>query len=229
MTGLDEAFFELLGTISRRSYAFDMLVYEISDNALIKGGTVAALLWWCWGRQGREQDSLAAMKVIVGALIAVAVGRILQMALPYRVRPMHADLPEFTLPYGVDTSGLVGWSSFPSDHAVLFFALAVGIRYFHRGAGAVAFVWAAVIVCLPRIYMGLHYLTDVLVGMVVGIAIMEICLRMPLPDRIQRFAGALHYRHSGLMHAVGFLVTFQIATLFNDARLFAGSIAEILR
>lgn len=228
MTQFDGAVFELLGCISRRSQDFDLFVCQISNNDLIKGGILAALLWWCWGRQAERQDGLPAMRMLVGALIAVAMGRILQMVLPYRMRPMHADLPELTLPHGVDTAGLVGWSSFPSDHAVLFFAIAAGIWHFHRTAGAVAFVWTAVVICFPRVYMGLHYPTDILVGMVVGLAIMAISLRMPLPERVHRLAGALQHRHSGVLYAGAFLVTFQMATLFHDARLFAGSVADLL-
>lgn len=228
MTELDSVAFELLGAISRRSYEFDLFVSEVSRNELIKGGVLATLLWWCWGQQEQKRDSLPVVRVILGVFLAVAAGRVLQTTLPHRLRPMHAELPELSLPYGVDTSGLVGWSSFPSDHAALFFAVAAGIWHLHRTAGIVAFAWTAVIICLPRVYMGLHYLTDILAGMVVGIAIMSVCLRVPLPDKVHRLAGTLQYRHGGLMYAVAFLVTFQIATLFHDARLFAGSLAEIL-
>lgn len=228
MAEIDGATFELLDAISRRSYAFDLFVSEISRNELIKGGVLATLLWWCWGQQEQKRDGLPVVRVVLGVLLAVAAGRVLQMTLPYRLRPMHAEPPELSLPYGVDPSGLIGWSSFPSDHAVLFFAVAAGIWHLHRTAGIVAFVWTAVIICLPRVYMGLHYMTDILAGMAVGIAIMAVCLRVPLPDKVHRLAGTLQYRYGGLMYAAAFLVTLQIATLFHDARLFAGSLAELL-
>lgn len=225
---LDAAVFELLGPISRRSYDFDLFVTQISQNELIKGGVLATLLWWCWGRQGEKHDGLLATRVVIGALLAVAVGRILQRMLPYRARPMHADPLEITVPFGVDPSGLEGWSSFPSDHAVLFFAISVAIWTYHRKAGAIAFAWTAVVICLPRVYLGLHYPTDILAGMAVGIAIMGVSLRMPLPATVHRLTTALQHRHGGLMYAAAFLVTLQIATLFHDARLFAGSLTEIL-
>jgi hypothetical protein len=59
---------------------------------------------------------------------------------------------------------LSGWSSFPSDHACLFFALATGLCLISPVIGGLALLHASLIVSLPRIYLGLHYPTDVLAG-----------------------------------------------------------------
>lgn len=92
------------------------------------------------------------MRAIMGALAAIAVGRTLQVVMPDRPRPMHDPQLGFQLPHGVDPSDLQGWSSFPSDHAVLFFALSTALFLWSRTVGVLGFIWASLIVCLPRIY-----------------------------------------------------------------------------
>ena len=59
-------------------------------------------------------------------------------------------------------------SSFPSTHSAWTFAAATAIFMKYKKAGIVAFV-AAVLIAFSRMYMFLHYPTDVLCGMILGI------------------------------------------------------------
>lgn len=58
--------------------------------------------------------------------------------------------------------------SFPSGHAVFFFALAMGIYYYHRIWGAIFFL-VAFSISINRVAAGLHWPSDILGGAVVGI------------------------------------------------------------
>lgn len=58
--------------------------------------------------------------------------------------------------------------SFPSGHTAGAFLMATVVSSFYPLISAVFFAWAA-LVGLSRIYLGVHYPTDVLAGMVVGI------------------------------------------------------------
>jgi len=60
---------------------------------------------------------------------------------------------------------------FPSDHAVLFFALATGLFMAHRKLGIAAYAWVIVAICFPRLYLGIHWPTDVIAGAAVGVAL----------------------------------------------------------
>ena len=60
--------------------------------------------------------------------------------------------------------------SFPSNHAMTSFAVATVLGYFHRYLRLPAFI-IAIVVALSRIYVGVHYPSDVLGGAFLGIAI----------------------------------------------------------
>jgi len=81
-----------------------------------------------------------------------------------RIRPCHA-LPQ-------DIIGLVSCSnsfSFPSNHAANSFCAATLLSLCFRNSTFVVFAFA-LIVCYSRIYLRVHYPTDVLGGMILGAA-----------------------------------------------------------
>ena len=59
--------------------------------------------------------------------------------------------------------------SFPSDHAVAAFAIAFSVLFVVGRIGGAAFLSAAVVVSVTRIFAGLHYPGDVAGGMLVGL------------------------------------------------------------
>lgn len=60
--------------------------------------------------------------------------------------------------------------SFPSGHAVRAMMLAVIMLGMSPGVGVLLMVWAP-LVGLARVAMGVHYLSDVLAGMLLGLLI----------------------------------------------------------
>ena len=60
--------------------------------------------------------------------------------------------------------------SFPSGHTLVSFEAATALWFYHRKWGIAAFVLAALI-AVSRLYLFVHYPTDVLVGAVLGIGI----------------------------------------------------------
>ena len=58
--------------------------------------------------------------------------------------------------------------SFPSDHAAAAFAIAFAVFAFSRRGGAL-FLAAATLIALLRIALGMHYPSDVVAGMLVGL------------------------------------------------------------
>ena len=75
--------------------------------------------------------------------------------------------------------------SFPSGHTLSSFAAATALCFFHRKAGAAAYVVAALI-GFSRLYACVHYPTDVLAGLLIGIlcGLLAVWLVDRLFDRI---------------------------------------------
>jgi len=79
--------------------------------------------------------------------------------------------------------------SFPSGHTASSFAAAVGLFIYHKKLGIAALIWAFLI-AFSRLYMYVHYPTDVLAGMVIGILCAVVAMIIvnkvyePLSDRL---------------------------------------------
>ena len=75
-------------------------------------------------------------------------------------------------------------NSFPSGHATFYFALSAVIFYYYKKAGIAAFV-ASFLICISRVFCGVHWPLDIIAGFVVGIftAYLMIVLGLKLRKR----------------------------------------------
>lgn len=229
MNAFDSAILQLLNRFARRSWAFDEAVAFISNNDLFKGGVLMVLLWWAWYRAGerdsRDRDHMVV--TLLGCAVALAVGRILVLALPFRLRPLQEIGLTFVTPYGVAEAAFAKLSSFPSDHAVLFFGLATGLFFISRAVGAFALAWTVVFVALPRMYLGLHYATDILAGAAIGSAIVGAANMLLVDGRLTRSIRALSEARPMYFYPALFIVTWQIADLFENSRAIVGGVFKL--
>lgn len=121
----------------------------------------ALLLVGVWQRRSASDRGLAAaVWAGLGTLLAVAVNQPVAALVAER-RPYAAHPGVLVL---VDRS--TDWS-FPSDHAVMAGAAAMGLLLVSRRLGAVAAV-AALLMAAVRVYVGAHYPLDVVAGLALG-------------------------------------------------------------
>lgn len=147
----------------------DALLPVLTDgtiNALVLAAVGLGLLLWA-ARRGRAELGWAARVVLVGAL-AVALGdllggQVLKPALA-RLRPPYV-LPDVRLLVGVGPS-----FALPSNHAVNTGAVATAIALGYPRLGGWMLAYAALI-AYSRVYVGVHWPSDVLVGLVLGWAL----------------------------------------------------------
>jgi len=59
-------------------------------------------------------------------------------------------------------------ASFPSGHAAFYFALSTIVFLYNKKAGVLFYI-ASFLICLARVFTGLHWPTDILAGAVIGI------------------------------------------------------------
>ena len=220
MNVFDSSILTFLNQFAHRWYAFDAAMYYAATYNLVKGGVIAAALWWVWfdhhQEQPRKQEIL--VSTLAASAVAILLARALALSLPFRTRPIYDLDLQFQRPFKVENLDLETWSSFPSDHVTLFFALAIGIFLSSRIMGVLAFLHAFFVISLPRVYLGIHAPTDVIGGALMGSAIAYLFTRPRARKAINRLPIQWLHRHPGSFYACFFLLSWQVATLFQAIR-----------
>lgn len=185
------------------------------------------MIWWLWFSPNGAQRRAHLVAVLSASLLGLVLARVLAPTLPFRDRPLHhLELAQVRFP--IPSRMLDGWSSFPSDHAVYFFALATGILLISRKLGIFALAFAVLYVCLPRLYLGLHWATDLLAGAALGTAMALLLSRAAIRDRLSRPALRWLEKHPASFYAAFFLFTYQMAEMFDGLRTFASALSRLL-
>ena len=183
MTGMHDFDWAVMGWLNQlvgRYPVFDSVVRQGNEWYFYRSGWMVCILLWAWFTFKDVDSRLKIISGMVGLFVATAVSRAMQLFVFVHTRPFnHAQEFGLTLPANLDTHwGLR--SSFPSDTATLYFALAAIIFTVLRRWGWVAFAWVAVVIALPRVYLTYHHASDIIAGAILGIG----CVTL-----------AQHYRH----------------------------------
>lgn len=223
----DELVTRLVKQMASQNGVINHAIYIASETTVLTGGLLIAMVWYCWfntkANAGRERLLLG----FGGVLAAAVLSRLLQVSLPMRARPLH-DLASGFLPLpGIDAELANHWGSFPSDHAALFFALVTVIWRRSPWLGLAALL-SAVYGVLPRIYFGLHYLSDVAGGAALGVALVLMFERFG-PRALAHRGIGWELRLPGIFYGSAFLLSLEVATLFEDIRQAGRGIPSVLK
>ena len=199
---------------------FDNLLHFLNGSPLLKGAPFMILIWWLGSGGGGERDEQGGFltRTIIGLLVALLVARVLQDIGPHHLRPVSDPTLNLKSFMESDPNFFRKLNSFPSDHAVEFFAMSLAIATRRFWLGMAAFAWSLAFICLPRIYFGYHYPSDILAGAVVGMSIMAIALTLPIPRRIHDGFKRLQIEMPGVLQAAQFGIALEMANNFDDIR-----------
>jgi membrane-associated phospholipid phosphatase len=128
---------------------------HLGDGPYVFGGLGTICLWgWFWDKSDTCQAGATIAFIVLTAMLAVTL-------IKFVVRRERPQPPGEFVTFKYDIY------SFPSGHSARLAALAVGVTFFFPGLG-----WLAGIVTLgvatARVAVGVHFISDVVVGLVVG-------------------------------------------------------------
>lgn len=146
-----------------------------TDVGLLIFGALFALTWW--RARGRNDSGATAVALLAPAatVVAYVVSEVLKTL-------VDADRPCRALPVDaiIERCPEVGDWSFPSNHATIASAAAVGLALAWRAL--VPWVAAmALLMVFSRVFVGVHYPRDVVVGLLLGAAVAWSVLRLVTP------------------------------------------------
>lgn len=184
--GVDTLWYLDINAVARATPALHpvLAAYALWAGPVLLVVLLAAGWWQARHRPDPHPKVAVAVLTGLGAVAAVLANQNLVSPLIARPRPcttMHsvqvllACSPDFSM---------------PSDHAVIAGALAAGLWLLARGLGLLGTV-LALLLAFARVYVGVHYPLDVLVGLVAGAAVtllLVLALRGPTTKLATRLA-----------------------------------------
>lgn len=226
--GIDARLAVFLNGFAAVPSTFNHLVLGLTGADEIKMGPFIVITAWFWNRPPIAAHRQIILRGMAGIFIAFFSGRIFQVGLLPRVRPVHEAALGLHLPYMMPPDMLGGWSSFPSDHGAIFAAAVCLAFALSRPIGVLATLHVALIVLLPRLYVGVHYLSDVLGGCLIGVAGALLALKGWPGVWLGKGGVRLAERQPALFYMFAMLFMVELAEMFHEAREYASVLHAVL-
>lgn len=219
---LDKWITLFLNRFAHVSPYFDHFVYMLAENKLLKGGVVLAVFYLLWHTEKSYRKQL--IITFMASFVAEVATIVLSLTLPFRARPYTDTDILFNEPVKVDHWWNNAISSFPSDHATMFTVLGIGVLLCNRKIGYWVISYVLIFILAPRLYLGLHYFTDLLSGAIVGMITLWISFKLNLVKKVAAFIEQFADQKPQYFYPLFFLIAYQLVDLFTESREILGFI-----
>jgi undecaprenyl-diphosphatase len=160
---VDISLLRQMGYIVDHNSQWQVLIVRSMSDILTLYMALVLVAWWIRGVwQANPLYKRQALAVFWGVALCFVIYFALNLSLPMRARPETMIFIQPIIRHIPD-------NSFPSGHAIFAAACAVGsYRCFSS-----AWIWISVallgfVMCLARVAAGIHYPSDIIVGLVIG-------------------------------------------------------------
>ena len=201
------------------NWVVDNAMDFISSNNLLKGALPVAAYWYLWFNRTASQprNRVILVQGILAAFVAVILARGLTHLLPVRMRPFVDPASGSISFFEPNPKNFEDWSAFPSDTAAFTFALSCTLMYISRRLGICLLLLSAIPACITRIYIGVHYPSDIVVGAMIGILAVWMMHKITI-SRLARSAVVQGTGNHPWFYCIAFVLTFEVAKVFSAIR-----------
>lgn len=175
---MNENLFRLINDLGKEYTNFNPVVVVIAEYMVIFLALAVLTFWFTRKYKNRIMVICGSITFVMAEIIGKVAGKIHSNHQPFAELSNVNKLIE----KAVD-------NSFPSDHTILFFSFCVTFWLFRGGRG---FIWVllAFLVGISRIWVGVHYPADILVGAMISIVSAFVVFRVvPKLRMIQKLLG----------------------------------------
>lgn len=157
---MNDTLFEQINALARATPWLHSVITAYADFGVVVFALLLVVGWWIARRSGQPERVAAVVCAGAATLLAVGINQpfvsAVHEARPYTVHPDALVLATRSTDF-----------SFPSDHAVMAGAVAVGLVFVSRRLAVLAAV-AALLMAFARVYIAAHYPADVAIGLLLG-------------------------------------------------------------
>lgn len=173
LANADKTLLLWINGLATRAPAVDFMMAWIASDYLVpvSMGLTLVALWFIGNDAPQRMRYQIGMFTALTAMALSSLVVLISNALFFRPRPFD----------GLDGINLLFYrptdSSFPSNSAAAAFALAAAVWCVNRRIGAALFL-AAAVYGFSRVYVGVHYPTDILGGALIAVVVTALTLRL---------------------------------------------------
>ena len=160
MNPFDHSLFFWINGFAGRNSLLDVVGVLLGQYGIYFFATLMLVLWFALPRAAIDQRRhlvYGAAAALIGLLVNYVISHLVYRPRPFVLYPHQVHL---LVQHAPD-------SSFPSDHATAVFAVAAALLGSSKWLTRVFWVFA-VLIAIARVFIGVHWPTDVLAGFVIG-------------------------------------------------------------
>lgn len=160
---MNETLFDQINAFARATPWLHAVITAYAGYGVVVFALLLGAGWWVARHSGEPRRVAAAVCAGAATLLAVGINQPI-------VDAVHEARPYTDHPGVLVLATRSADFSFPSDHAVMAGAVAVGLVFVSRRLATLAVV-AALAMAFARVYIAAHYPVDVAIGLALGAAV----------------------------------------------------------